>query len=188
MNQNDYIALLDSMYLGFFDRENIRNLPDEWICDEMLLALEEFDPNIYDKELDDTVSFGVYDGNLEELREKVGKVVQNWTQSYNGTYRAYCGYVKGRVVSFCLIEDKGVHNINGKTLKIGGPGCVGTLPEYRNRGIGLTMIRNVTQILKEEGFDYSYIHFTGVADWYAKLGYKSTVRWNKNGILQEITI
>ena len=149
----------------------------------MILDLNEFEQNIYSKELDDTVSFGIYNGDLEELKEAVGKVVQYWTQSYNGKYRAYCGYVNGKVVSFCLIEDKGVHNINGKDYKIGGPGCVGTLPEYRNRGIGLTMVRNVTRILKEEGFDYSYIHFTGVAKWYEKLGYRSSVRWNKNGVL-----
>ena len=76
----------------------------------------------------------------------------------------------------------GVHGVNGREYKIGGPGCVGTLPEFRNKGIGLTMVRNVTQILKAEGYDYSYIHFTGIAQWYEKLGYKTCVRWNKNGI------
>ncbi len=68
-------------------------------------------------------------------------------------------------------------------MKVGGPGCVGTLPEYRNKGIGLIMVKHVTQILKEEGYDYSYIHFTGVAPWYEKLGYKTTIRWTKNGVV-----
>ena len=183
MNKQDYILLLNRMYPNFFEREAVRNLPDEWICDEMLLALKEFDPGIYDKKFSENISFGYYNGNLDRLKEKVGKVVQYWSESYNGEHRAYCGYINGEVVSFCLIKDKGVHGINGHPYKIGGPGCVGTLPEYRNKGIGLTMVKNVTQILKEEGYDYSYIHFTGAAPWYEKLGYKSVLKWNKNGIL-----
>lgn len=183
MNKQNCLLLLECMYPNFFERDNIRNLPDEWICDEMILSLDEFEPNKYNKNLDDSISFGYYDGDLDKLKEEVGKVVQYWTKSYNGTHRAYCGYINGKIASFCLIENKGVHNINGHELKIGGPGCVGTLPEYRHKGIGLTMVKNVTQILKDEGYDYSYIHFTGVASWYEKLGYKTSIKWNKHGVL-----
>ena len=38
------------------------------------------------------------------------------------------------------------------------------------------MVSLGTLILKERGFDYSYIHDTGVPDWYAKLGYKTIFR------------
>ena len=129
MNKQDCLLLLDRMYPNFFQRDNIRNLPDEWICDEMILSLDEFEPNKYNKKLDDSISFGYYDGDLDKLKEEVGKVVQYWTKSYNGTHRAYCGYIDGKIASFCLIENKGVHNINGHEFKIGGPGCVGTLHE-----------------------------------------------------------
>lgn len=149
----------------------------------MILHLDKFEQNKYDRKLDDSISFGYYNGDLDELKEAVEKVVQYWAQSYNGKHRAYCGYIDGKVASFCLIEDKGVHNICERKIKIGGPGCVGTLPEYRNKGIGLTMVKNVTQILKDEGYDYSYIHFTGVAPWYEKLGYKTSIKWNKNGVM-----
>ena len=37
MNKQDYIALLDSMYPVFFEKESVRNMPEEWICDEMIL-------------------------------------------------------------------------------------------------------------------------------------------------------
>ena len=47
------------------------------------------------------------------------------------------------------------------------------------------MVGKVTQILKEEGYDYSYIHFTGVSDWYKKLGYKTSHRWNRNGVIDK---
>lgn len=183
MNKQDYISLFDSIYPNFFEMENIRNLPEEWVCDEMILLLNEFDLHKYDKNLEDNISFGFYEGDLDDLRKKVEKVVQYWAQSHNGMHRMYCGFIDGKVVSFCLVEDKGTHNIGGRELKIGGPGCVGTLPEYRNKGIGLTMVKHVTQILKQEGYDYSYIHFTGVAPWYEKLGYKTSVKWRKNGIV-----
>lgn len=183
MNRQEGIILLDSMYPNFFEREHIRTIPDEWICDEMVLALDQFEPHKYDKKLDDNVSFGYYEGDLDELKKAVERVVPYWTQFYNEKRRIYCGCIDGKVASFCLIEDMGVHNINGRNLKIGGPGCVGTLPEYRNMGIGLTMVGQVTQILKEEGFDYSYIHFTGVAPWYEKLGYETSVKWTKNGVI-----
>ncbi len=183
MNKQEGILLLDSIYPNFFERENIRNIPDEWICDEMILSLDEFESYKYDKPLDDDISFGYYEGDIEEIKKAAERVVQHWGQSYNEEQRIYCGYIDGKIASFCLIEDMGVHNINGREVKVGGPGCVGTLPEYRNKGIGLTMVRNVTQILKEEGYDYSYIHFTGVAPWYEKLGYKTSVKWTKHGVI-----
>lgn len=183
MDKQEYILLLDSIYPNFFEREIVRGLPDELFFNEMILPLNEFDINKYNKKLDDGISFGFYDGDLDELKKNVENVVKYWSQSFNGKHRIYCGYVNGKVASFCLVENKGKYNINGHELKIGGPGCVGTLPEYRNKGIGLTMVKKVTQILKEESYDYSYIHFTGVAPWYEKLGYKISIKWSKNGVI-----
>ena len=41
----------------------------------------------------------------------------------------------------------------------------------------------ILQILKEEGYDYSYIHYTYLAPWYERLGYKTVIKWNRDGIL-----
>ena len=68
-------------------------------------------------------------------------------------------------------------------LKIGGPGCVGTVPEYRRQGIGLRLVQLATGILKDQGYDLSYIHYTAVAPWYAKLGYQTVLKWNGRGFL-----
>ncbi|MBR4777128.1 MAG: hypothetical protein IK007_05895 [Lachnospiraceae bacterium] len=35
------------------------------------------------------------------------------------------------------------------------------------------MVARVTQYLKDCGMDISFIFFTGVADWYKKLGYET---------------
>lgn len=185
MDKQDYIELFNCLHPNFFEAENLRDMPEEYIFDEMILPLNEFDIHKYEKNLDDSISFGFYDGDLDELKKVVEKVDQPWVAFYNGKQRIYCGYVDGKVASFCMIEDMGTPNINGRVIKISGPGCVGTLPEYRDKGIGLTMVKHVTQILKEEGYDYSYIHYTYVASWYEKLGYKTSIKWNKNGIVGE---
>lgn len=181
MDKQFGILLLDCVHSGFFEQENIRNLPEHEVYEEMYLPLHEFDPKQYDKKMDDAITFGYYDGSIDELLEAVKKVIPEWVQYYDNKQRVYCGFIDGKIASFCLVEDMGVHNIYGRKVKLGGPGCVGTIPKYRHSGIGLTMVKNVTQILKDEGYDYSYIHYTGVAPWYAKLGYQTTLKWNKNG-------
>lgn len=183
MNKQDFILLFDHMHPDFFKSGSVRGLSDDLVFEEMILPLDIFDINKYDKKLDDNISFGYYDGSLDELKKEVKKVDPDWVQFYNQDDRIYCGYISGKIASFCLIGDNGTYNINGRDIKVGGPGCVGTLPEYRDNGIGLTMVKNVTQILKEEGFDLSYIHYTYVAPWYEKLGYKTVIKWTKNGIV-----
>lgn len=184
MDKQGNILLFERIYPNFFESDTIRSLPEGLFFDEMLLPLSEFDIRKYDKYPEGNISFGFYEGCLDEIKKAAGKVDRDWAQLFDGINRIYCGFKDGNITSFCLVDDMGTHDINGQRLKIGGPGCVGTLPEYRCKGIGLTMVRNVTQILKEEGYDYSYIHFTGVAPWYAKLGYKTAVTWSRNGVEQ----
>ncbi len=45
------------------------------------------------------------------------------------------------------------------------------------------MVSRATQILKDEGFDYSYLHYTYLPQWYRKVGYATILRWNSRGIL-----
>lgn len=163
MTKQEGILLFNSMHPDFFESEHIRKLPDDWIFDEMVLPLDEFEPCRYDRKLAENVSFGFFQGDIAAVKEAVAEVDDDWPQYFTEGQRIYCGYVDGKIVSFCTVADLGVHDLNGRKVKIGGPGCVGTLPAFRDMGIGLTMVKNVTRLLKEEGFDYSYIHFTSVA-------------------------
>ncbi len=183
MEKQEAITLFHSMHPNFFEDENIQSLSEDWIFDEMLLRLEEFDVHRYEKALDTSITFGFFEGNRAELLKAVEEVDSDWVEFFGGEDRVLCGYFDGKVVSFCHVDHIGTYEVNGQILKIGGPGCVGTLPEYRDRGIGLTMVKKATQILKDEGYDYSYIHYTYVAEWYAKLGYETILKWTKKGIL-----
>ena len=183
MEKQIAITLFNSMHPNFFEEKHIQNLSEDWTFDEMLLRLEEFDTHRYEKELDVSITFGFFEGDRTELLKAVEQVNSDWIEFFVGEGRVFCAYHDGNVVSFCLVGNMGTYNINGQTLKIGGPGCVGTLPQYRDKGIGLMMVKKATQILKEEGYDYSYIHYTYVAQWYEKLGYETVLKWTKNGIL-----
>lgn len=182
---DDYEKLLLEMKPGFFERDYVRNIPDGETASEQILRLQSFDAKVYDKKLPANVTFGFYKGDIEELRRLVAQVVDHWPQFFTEESRIYCGYVDGKVASFCILEDGGEHVINGVKCRVGEPGCVGTLPAYRDRGIGLTMIRNVTEIFRQELYDFSYIHWTFETQWYAKLGYKTVLRWNNRGVVRE---
>ena len=180
MNEQDTILLFNSLYPDFFESESIKNMPEDEVYEEMLFSLKS-EVISYEKSFTEDVSFGFFDGSSQELKAAVGKVDKDWVQYFDGG-RVFCGYCGGMIASFCIVDDMGEHTVNGSRLKVGGPGCVGTVPEFRNKGIGLSMVARVTKLLADEGFDISYIHYTGVADWYARLGYKTVIKWGKNGI------
>ena len=60
MNKQDFILLFDRIHPDFFKSEGIRGMSEDEVFDEMLLPLDEFDINIYDKKFGDNVSFGIY--------------------------------------------------------------------------------------------------------------------------------
>ena len=182
-DRKEYEALFAEMHPRFFEREDIRSIGDESVYEEMILPLDAFDPEAYTRTFDGGVTFGFFRGAPDELFAAVEKVIPDWVKLYDGRSRVYCGFAGGRIASFCMIENMGEHLLDGRLMKIGGPGCVGTVPEYRKRGIGLVMVRDVTRILKEEGYDLSYIHYTGVAPWYSRLGYRTVLKWNRHGVL-----
>ena len=183
MTKRDYENLFDKIKPDFFNRDYIRNRSDDSVFEEMILSLKDFDITKYSKSFGPEISFGYFDGDLADLKNQVKKVDESWTEFFDGSQKIFCGYIDGKVASFCLIEDFGTFEFDGKMAKFGGPGCVGTVPEFRSNGIGLTMVNRATQILKELGYDYSYIHYTGVVGWYAKLGYQTILKWNRNGFV-----
>ena len=183
ITKEQYEALFLEMNPGYFERDYVRAVPEDEPASEMFLPLKDFDENIYAKSFGGEVSFGKYEGDIESLRENVAKVVPHWTQFFYENSRVYCAFVDGKVASFCQIQDFGEHEVNGVKLKVGGPGCVGTLPEFRDRGLGLSMVKNVTKILRDENYDLSYIHYTYETAWYGKLGYKTYVSWTGKGFV-----
>jgi len=176
--------LFDQVYPGFFEAAYIRALDEKMCYEEMALWLKDFSA-AQKASAPEGITFGFYLGSLESLHECVRAVDTGWAQYFQKPEEIFCAFDGDRVVSFCLLDDMGEHLFGGRRVNVAGPGCIGTIPAYRKRGIGLRMVQLATQILKERSYDISYIHYTGVAAWYAKLGYETICKWNRNGILQE---
>lgn len=175
----DYAAMFHVLHPGFFASESIRGLSPEYVFEEQILDLRAFRADQPPLPCPPGVTFGLYSGDMETLHAAVRQVDEDWVQYFNEGDQVYCAYEGGQVVSFCNLDEFGTY----EQLRIGGPGCVGTIPSHRKRGIGLKMVQNATAMLKRSGFDLSYIHYTHVGHWYAQLGYETILRWNANGIL-----
>ena len=175
----NYTDLFNDMHPGFFDQAHIRALPAGSVYAEQVLDLKVFDPDAVHIPCPEGIAFGLYRDDPDALREAVGQVEEGWVQYFGAQDRVLCACDGERIASFCIVDDMGRH----LGLRVGGPGCVGTVPEYRRLGIGLELVRRATALLRREGFDLSYIHYTGVDRWYARLGYETVLRWNRDGIV-----
>lgn len=177
----NYRKMFDSMHPGFFDDAGIKSMSEERLFAELIMDLREFTPKKVPYPCPGDITFGVYHGEIDELKEAVAQVDEEWIQYFGKKNRAFCAFDGDRIAAFCILEDWG----NQDGLRIGGPGCVGTIQAYRKKGIGLEMVRRATNIFIEEGFDLSWIHYTHLRHWYEKLGYQTVLKWNCRGFLPD---
>ena len=175
----DYAKLFDKVSPGFFERESIRSMPPDDVCVEQVMWLKDCDISRIRLDCPEEIAFGIYDGPLQPLREAVAEVDEGWVQYFGEGSRVFCAFDNDRIVSFCNLDSM----CEFEGFRVAGPGCVGTVPAYRKQGIGLKMVRKATEMLKDEGYDISYIHYTHLENWYGRLGYKTVVRWNGRGVI-----
>lgn len=141
--------------------------------DEMTQYLRDFNISDYNFKGCDNVYYAWYSGDEVRLLEAVADVDGDWVQYFRGNKNVYCGFCGDEVASFCIIDDNMECMLSDGKNTVGAVGCVGTVHKFRRRGIGIKMVALATDILKKRGVDQCFIHYTGVADWYAKIGYKT---------------
>ena len=179
MTNLNYKEYFTQLFPGFFERESIRSMPEEAVAEELIIDLRTYNAENYPLTCPAHISFGWFKGDVKQLQDAVREVEEPWVEYFNEGDRVYCAFDGEKVVSFCLVDNFGEY----KGLKVGGPGCVGTIPSYRRQGIGLKMVQDATLILQKEGYDISHIHYTGVGPWYAHMGYQPILKWNCKGII-----
>jgi len=155
---------------NFFDKQGFESVGG---CDEMLLKLEDFQLDKLSLHGSDSAEYGWFSGNMEDIKSAVSMVDESWTQYFTNPRNIYVAKVNGEIASFCLVDTNCQNYLTDQYCKVGMPGCVGTVPKFRNRGIALEMVARVTEYLKMQGMNVSFIFFTGVAEWYEKIGYKT---------------
>lgn len=128
--------------------------------------------------LPDGVEFAFYRGTAEELRRAVAAVDDEWVQYFTDLSAVYCGYLGGELASFCIIGTDELCLLSDETARVGSVGCVGTLPRFRKKGIGLAMVSSATEYLRDNGSTTCFIHYTHLEGWYARLGYKTFLRFS----------
>lgn len=142
---------------------------------EMELPLRDFVPPPYSAPAD--VKFGFYEGDISALRSAAAAVDEEWVQYFEDGGCFFCGFHGEDTAAFCILgEDECCALSDGKS-KIGSIGCVGTLPQFRRKGLGLQMTALVADYLKSRGCDSVFIHYTHLEHWYAKLGARTFLRF-----------
>lgn len=151
---------------GFFERQGYA-FGGEF--NEMELRLSEL--RFPDEKAPCGARFGFFNGELTDLHCAVAEVDEEWVQYFDRKEDVFCGYDEGgELASFCIVgEDEDCLLCDG-IAKVGSIGCVGTLPEFRRKGISLNMVAHAAELLKESGSGKVFIHWTHLDKWYAKLG------------------
>ena len=175
----DYRELFNELHPGFFGQQFIREMPEGNVFAELVMDLRTERPEVPAYRPPEGITFGRYSGDPAKLREAVARVDDDWVQYFNENTPVYCAFDGAEIAAFCILSDWGVHG----GLRIGGPGCVGTVPSYRGKGIGLEMVRLATELQRGEGCGLSWIHFTHLEKWYSRLGYRTVLRWNHTGFI-----
>jgi GNAT superfamily N-acetyltransferase len=175
----DYRKWFDEMHPGFFGKSYVAAMPEEYVFTELVMDLRKECPEVPAYRPPEGITFGVFRGDYAQLQAAVGQVDEDWVKYFPEGTRVFCAFDGDAAASFCILSDWGVHG----GLRIGGPGCVGTVPAYRGKGIGLEMVRLATEQQAADGFDISWIHYTHLEKWYSRLGYRTVLKWNRTGFV-----
>lgn len=124
------------------------------------------------------IEFRFCNGSPEEVKRAVESVDEEWVQYFDSGANVFCGYNGSNIVSFCIVDLNADCILSEEGIRVGSIGCVGTVPQSRNKGIGLRMVDLATLYLKNGKCDKAYIHYTHIDKWYAKLGYQTFARFN----------
>lgn len=160
--------------VGFFERFGYRfgGTVAEMSGDTALLKEAEFEPRE-----DIRFEFCKID---EKLINAVREVEEDWAKYFECGDEVFCAVYSGGggggIASFCIVEEDVTCLLSNGRDKVGSIGCVGTVPKFRRRGIGLKMVSLAAEELKKRRCDKIFIHYTHVYDWYARLGFESFLR------------
>jgi ribosomal protein S18 acetylase RimI-like enzyme len=111
---------------------------------------------------------------LTEADARVLDAVKDVEKSWLGVYEStdedvLLAKVNGKIAGFCMVS--AWNRFSDGRRDVGSVSCVGVLPEYRRRGIGLAMVSEALRYLADEGLACAELLYTSIPHWYGKLGF-----------------
>lgn len=108
-----------------------------------------------------------------ELLAAVEAAEEGWVDIFaNCKDPIFLAIMDGKIAGFQILAPDG-----GRFLRpgqrIGSVGCVGVVPGMREHGIGMDMVAQGAQWLKEQGSTMIELRYTWLEDWYGKLGFQT---------------
>lgn len=110
----------------------------------------------------------------EEPRERFRK--QIWEDSTFALEQIRIAEVNGKIVSHVWVAERPVFFRGQAILPMGGIGGVGTIPEYRQRGLATLLLQDAIAYMERKGHAVSIL-FTDINPFYAKLGWADFPEW-----------
>ncbi len=149
----------------------------DWVSVDMVLKLSEYQADPLAASVSD-VRFGLA---TREHKAKIMSMIKEHQPPWAEFYKTFQGEIviaeSERIMgSVMLVEDQ-LSFAACFDGPVGGLGCLLVEPAYRERGIGLGLAAAATSRLKQLGFEYSYVGYTWLEDWYGRLGYRTFQRF-----------
>lgn len=148
-------------------------------CLEMRMNMSDFDfEKLNIPPCPNNVTFGYISENKKaELLKAVEKVSEEWVQYFTFDSPIFTAEIDGHIAGFCIVDINADTIISTGKNNVGIVGCVGVVPEYRRKGIGLAMAANAVRDAKQKGCDEIFIHYTYLDWWYGRLGFKTFLHY-----------
>lgn len=111
------------------------------------------------------------EGPRERFRRQI------WEDSTFALEQIRIAEVDGKIVSHVWVAERPVFYRGKVILPMGGIGGVGTLPEYRRKGLATSLLQDAIAYMEHKGHAISML-FTGINPFYAKLGWADFPTWH----------
>ncbi len=123
----------------------------------------------------------------EKLLKAIEAVEPNWVQYFSKPSpksrmkTLIAEDIRNGAIAGFVTTEPNAATFEHDNLITGSMGCVGVVPEYRRLGIGLRMVADGMQKLKEQGDQAVELTYIVLTDWYSRLGLKVCSRqWMAN--------
>lgn len=114
----------------------------------------------------------------EKLLKAIESVEPNWVQYFSKPSpksrikTLIAEDIRNGAIAGFVTTEPNAATFEHDGLITGSMGCVGVVPEYRRLGIGLRMVADGMQKLKEQGDQAVELTYIVLTDWYSRLGLK----------------